>query len=102
MSVPNSRRAGVAQLVEQLIRNQQVTRSSRVAGSTLNPTVPDTSRRQTQRVLGLRSAGVLGPDTGPVRLRRLSVSLGNAVYSGISREFVGYPHDQLMIYQLLQ
>jgi hypothetical protein len=26
-------RAGVAQLVEQLIRNQQVTRSSRVAGS---------------------------------------------------------------------
>jgi hypothetical protein len=25
--------AGVAQLVEQLIRNQQVTRSSRVAGS---------------------------------------------------------------------
>jgi hypothetical protein len=27
------RRAGVAQLVEQLIRNQQVTRSSRVAGS---------------------------------------------------------------------
>ena len=31
MLVP--RRAGVAQLVEQLIRNQQVTRSSRVAGS---------------------------------------------------------------------
>jgi hypothetical protein len=28
-----SRLAGVAQLVEQLIRNQQVTRSSRVAGS---------------------------------------------------------------------
>ena len=27
------RLAGVAQLVEQLIRNQQVTRSSRVAGS---------------------------------------------------------------------
>jgi hypothetical protein len=27
--------AGVAQLVEQLIRNQQVTRSSRVAGSNL-------------------------------------------------------------------
>jgi hypothetical protein len=39
--VPNARdgkiksfsQAGVAQLVEQLIRNQQVTRSSRVAGS---------------------------------------------------------------------
>ena len=30
---PESRQAGVAQLVEQLIRNQQVTRSSRVAGS---------------------------------------------------------------------
>ena len=30
-----TRRAGVAQLVEQLIRNQQVTRSSRVAGSNL-------------------------------------------------------------------
>ena len=30
---PASRLAGVAQLVEQLIRNQQVTRSSRVAGS---------------------------------------------------------------------
>ena len=28
-------KAGVAQLVEQLIRNQQVTRSSRVAGSNI-------------------------------------------------------------------
>src|SRR5436190_21405243 len=31
--IKNFRLAGVAQLVEQLIRNQQVTRSSRVAGS---------------------------------------------------------------------
>jgi hypothetical protein len=33
--------AGVAQLVEQLIRNQQVTRSSRVAGSTILSKVSD-------------------------------------------------------------
>ena len=32
-SIIRVRQAGVAQLVEQLIRNQQVTRSSRVAGS---------------------------------------------------------------------
>ena len=41
MTVP--RLAGVAQLVEQLIRNQQVTRSSRVAGSKFsndNPAIP--------------------------------------------------------------
>ena len=37
MFVP--RLAGVAQLVEQLIRNQQVTRSSRVAGSTIPSTI---------------------------------------------------------------
>jgi hypothetical protein len=34
------RLAGVAQLVEQLIRNQQVTRSSRVAGSKSFDTLP--------------------------------------------------------------
>ena len=36
-----STRAGVAQLVEQLIRNQQVTRSSRVAGSNIIRSIPE-------------------------------------------------------------
>ena len=69
------RQAGVAQLVEQLIRNQQVVRSIRIAGSSFlnNPTLPPAQRSTRQcldprtdllgrvEVLALRTMGRLHP-----------------------------------------
>ena len=63
------RLAGVAQLVEQLIRNQQVTRSSRVAGSNLRSWIkratvgksPRLAHRSASRERGLPCPRLLTP-----------------------------------------
>src|SRR5687767_651219 len=46
-----SREAGVAQLVEQLIRNQQVVRSIRIAGSKFLSKIAELGRRRERRSL---------------------------------------------------
>ncbi|MEP7306173.1 MAG: hypothetical protein ABJA98_11705, partial [Acidobacteriota bacterium] len=78
-----------------LFRNQQVTRSSRVAGSTLNPSLSDSSR------LPFHKYGDCGQQV------HWDLSGDHAVSRGagwpecaeISRRFSDRQHEQLMIYQ---